>query len=233
MIGFLTPALLFSAFLLLLLVSLSTPIIKTIYIFRLYANVAVTAFNVSADGHSNARFGVWGYCVDAITVSILGQTETTPAGCTPRHLGYNLNGIIGNILQSRGFNPKVISTALTAVLVLHPIACGLTFLALLTSLALLRPGTARGASILTLIFGILATLVTTAAFLIDVIMVAVVRTKVHNETDGDIWLTFGNAIWMTLGATIALWLSLAGACAGVCGFGGGRYGRRARKAGTY
>ncbi|EPQ58223.1 hypothetical protein GLOTRDRAFT_56964 [Gloeophyllum trabeum ATCC 11539] len=231
MLDAIAPFLIFAAFLLLLLVSLSVPIIKTIYIFKLYANVAVSA--LTADAHSNARFGVWGYCVDAVTVSVLGVSETTPGSCSPRHLGYDLNGIIGSVLESRGYNPHVISKAVTAVLVLHPIACGLAFLALLTSLAMLRPGTARGASILTLIFGLLATLVTTAVFLIDVIAVAVVRTKVHNETDGDLWFAFGNAIWMTLGATIALWLSLLGACAGICGFGGGRYRRRSRKAGTY
>ncbi|KZT26306.1 pali-domain-containing protein [Neolentinus lepideus HHB14362 ss-1] len=248
MLAALAPFLLFSAFLLLLLVSISAPIIKTIYIFKLYANVAVGV--LSADARSNARFGVWGYCVEGISVSILGQTETTPTSCSKRHLGYDLSGIIGS---ANGYNPRVLSKALTAVLVLHPIACGLTFLALTTSFAMLRPGTARGASILTLIFGLLATLVTTAVFLVDVIMVAVVRTKVHNESDGVIWLTFGNAVWMALGATVALWLSLTGACAGICGSSRGRYGRyaclilgllriayasffpnrRGRKAGTY
>lgn len=62
-----SPFLNFVAFLLLLLVSLSVPITKSIYLFQLTAKASSSLFNASANG--NARFGVWGYCLSAIDVS--------------------------------------------------------------------------------------------------------------------------------------------------------------------
>jgi hypothetical protein len=54
----LAPFLLFAAFVLLLLVSLSAPIIDSIYLFRLSAT--------TAGAQSNVNFGVWGYCAGAV-----------------------------------------------------------------------------------------------------------------------------------------------------------------------
>ena len=50
----------FVAFLLLLLVSLSVPIIKSLYLFQLSADASSSLL----DSHASAsvRFGVWGYC---------------------------------------------------------------------------------------------------------------------------------------------------------------------------
>jgi uncharacterized protein with PQ loop repeat len=42
--------------------------------------------------------------------------------------------------------------------------------------------------------GILAAIITTLAFLIDVILVAIVRKQVHKETYGDLTLVWGNAV---------------------------------------
>jgi hypothetical protein len=111
----------------------------------------------------------------------------------------------------------LISKTLTAVLVLHPIACGLAFLAFVLSLLMLRrtAGTTRGSALATMITSLLAAIVTTVVFLIDVILVAVVRKRVHDKTDGIVSLTWGNAVWMALGATVALWLAIIGACCGL------------------
>ena len=62
-----TPFLIFAAFLLLLLVTLSVPIIKTIYLLRLTAYASTSFLNASAD--AVARFGVWGYCISSVDVS--------------------------------------------------------------------------------------------------------------------------------------------------------------------
>jgi len=208
--------LLFSAFLLLLLVSLSVPIIKDIFIFRLYANVSAGIFNASATG--NVRFGVWGYCISAINVSVAGiSQDTSSEQCSKPKLGYDFDDNVKRALNVSGVNSSAISRALAAVLVLHPIACGLTFLAFLTSLFILRwrgGGSSRVASIFTLVIGLIAALLTTVVFLIDVIMVAVVRNRIRDETDGDVTGTWGNGVWMTLGATVALWAALVGACVG-------------------
>jgi len=78
-----------------------------------------------------------------------------------------------------------------------PSACALTFLTLLTSLFILRRGsngTSRLPSLLTLIIGTLAAFLTTVVFLIDVIVIAIVRKRVHNASDGDLDLNWGNAV---------------------------------------
>lgn len=67
MLAFLTPFLIFSAFLLLLLVSLSAPVISSIWLFRLAAQASVAIVDASAT--ATVRFGVWGYCISAIDVS--------------------------------------------------------------------------------------------------------------------------------------------------------------------
>ena len=61
-----TPVLLLAAFILLLLVTLSAPIIKSIYLFKLVAHVA-GPFGSSVKG--NAKFGIWGYCFSGVDAS--------------------------------------------------------------------------------------------------------------------------------------------------------------------
>jgi len=227
MLAALTPFLLFVAFLLLLLVSLSVPIIKSIYLFRLAANVSASLFRAGAS--TSVTFGVWGYCSSGVDVVVVGINHDSAGECSKAHLGYTFNKTVGDALHISGFE-NLISRTLTAALVLHPVACGLTFLAFVISLAMLRRGTtgSRIASTLTLATAGLAALITTIIFLIDVILVAVVRKRVNDHSNGDVTLNWGNAVWMTLGATVALWGSLAGACCGICACG-----RRDRKTEHY
>ena len=74
-------ALHFLAFLLLLLVSLSVPIIKDIYIFKLTANVGSSLLKSGASG--SARFGVWGYCWSGLDVSYV---PSLPSPGFPSHV---------------------------------------------------------------------------------------------------------------------------------------------------
>jgi len=226
----LTPLLIFIAFLLLLLVSLSVPVIKSIYLFKLSVNASSSLFNSSAAG--SARFGVWGYCISSLDVSVIGIDHDTAAQCSKAKLGYTFDSAVSSALHVSGLE-NAISHTLTAVLVLHPIACGLTFLALLTSLFIVRrhyqtryqsdyTQVSRIASLLTLGTGLIAALLTTIVFLIDVILVAIVRSHVNGAVHGDLSFNWGNAVWMALGATIALWIALVGACAGLFGCGVGR-----------
>lgn len=60
MIAAIAPFLLFVAFILLLLVTLSVPIIKTIWLFTLSADVSTSLFKSSAS--AVIHFGMWGYC---------------------------------------------------------------------------------------------------------------------------------------------------------------------------
>lgn len=64
-----TPILLLAAFILLLLVSLSVPIIKTIALLKLSATITEGISGLSfasADVTGSVQFGVWGYCISAI-----------------------------------------------------------------------------------------------------------------------------------------------------------------------
>ncbi|KZT68218.1 pali-domain-containing protein [Daedalea quercina L-15889] len=218
MLAAVAPFFFFVAFLLLLLVSLSVPIIKPIYLFHLVGHETSSLYTATG----SAWFGVWGYCISPVDVSVLGNSVDTSASCSKAQLGYDLNQ---NILTEIGasalhLNTSTISKATSAVLVLHPIATGFAFLALVSSLFAIHRrtgnGLSRGASLITLITGSLAALLTTVVFLIDVIFVAVIRHRVRSESDGEFTLNWGNAVWMALGATIALWIALVGVSADIC-----------------
>ena len=66
MLAKLASLLFFVAFLLLLLVSLSVPITKSLYLFQLTADASSSLL----DSHASAsvRFGVWGYCASGADV---------------------------------------------------------------------------------------------------------------------------------------------------------------------
>ncbi|KAI0665128.1 pali-domain-containing protein [Cubamyces menziesii] len=234
MLPAITPFFLFVAFLLLLLVSLSLPIIKSIFLFQLAAYSSASFLDSSASGQ--VRFGVWGYCTSSITVEVIGVDHETAAQCSSTHLGYQFDSNVANALHVSGFT-DTISRTLSAVLVLHPIACALTFVALVTSLFITRrrspQAISRSAAFATLGIALLAAVITTIIFLVDIIFVAVVRHKVDDESHDVLHLSWGNAVWMALAATIALWAAIVSDCAGICGFrrrvnrksanGGGNY----------
>ena len=66
MLASITPVILLAAFVLLLLVSLSVPIIKSIDLLKLTASVSESVSGVSADANGSVKFGVWGYCISQI-----------------------------------------------------------------------------------------------------------------------------------------------------------------------
>ncbi|KAJ1309837.1 hypothetical protein OPQ81_006602 [Rhizoctonia solani] len=222
-VGFIVPFLVFAGFLLLLLVSLSIPIIKTISVLKLAANLQAGFTNTGISG--GVKFGLWGYCVSEITASVIGINRSRPAYCSRTRLGYDVDS---QLLQLLGLDNlgDIFSRGLTFILVLHPIACGLAFLALVFALMLLfRP--ARLASAMALIFSVLAAIVATVAFAIDIAVISIAKNKVSNATDGNLKVTYGAVPWMTLGAMIALWAATVGACCGI--FVGGRRRREAEK----
>ncbi|RDB21279.1 hypothetical protein Hypma_011514 [Hypsizygus marmoreus] len=216
MLAALTPVLIFVAFLLLLLVSLSAPIIKSIFLFRLTANIGSSLLNTGASG--SVAFGVWGYCISAIDISIVGIDHSTTARCSSTRLGYTFDQTVADALHADDLQ-NLISRTTTGALVLHPIVAALIFIAFLASLFALRRGTFTSRIPAILAFALVA-IPTTVVFLIDLIFVALVRHKVRDVSNGGVDLVWGNAVWMTLGATVALWLAMVSSCAGVC------FGRR-------
>jgi len=222
-VGFILPFLALAGFILLLLVSLSVPIIKTISLLNIAANIRAGVTNTGVSG--GLKFGLWGYCVSDITASVIGISQTRNGYCSRSKLGYSVDNQILDTVGLDNLN-DIISRGLTFVLVLHPIACGLAFLALIFALMLLfRP--ARLASAMALVFSVLAAIVATVAFAIDIALTTIARNKVSDATDGNLKVTYGAVPWMTLGAMVALWGAAVAACCGI--FVGGRRRRNAEK----
>lgn len=222
---FIVPFLLFSAWLLLLLVSLSLPIIKTIYILEVKSKAALP---VQTSVATSIRFGVWGMCLGAYKFGTSGATWDNTGMCTAPRLGYSVDDAVLQLTGQVGL-AKIALTALMGVLVLHPIACGLAFISLLASL-ITTWNPIRSLNVISLISVILAAVSTTIVFVIDVILIPIARTKVEEATKGSLTVSFGNAAWMTLAAAVVLWFGVIGASAiacGCCGCGK-RRGRRAK-----
>ncbi|KAH9842677.1 pali-domain-containing protein [Rhodofomes roseus] len=185
MLADVVPFFILVVFVLLLLGSLSVPIIKAIFPLHLVGH-ATSSFHTAT---GSVWFGVWGYCISPVDVSL-----ATTHSNGDRAISYLLRAIIA--------------------------AMGFAFLALVSSLFMVhrRPGSglSRSTSLVTLVSGILAALLTTVVFLVDVILAAVVRRRVGSESDGALTLNWGNAVWMALGSSNALWIALVGVSANVC-----------------
>lgn len=136
---------------------------------------------------------------------------------------------------------------LTYVLILHPIGqppgfsrlpiqsgghtdvlktgAGLAFVAFSFGLC----GSARYSRIGTILMSItasIAVIVTLVAFIVDMILFEIIRSRIRSDTEGN-KAKLGNAIWMTLAALIALML---GTCTAACGsFGRYRHRRRTER----
>ncbi|KAF8271242.1 pali-domain-containing protein [Lactarius quietus] len=107
---------------------------------------------------------------------------------------------------------------LTFTLVLHPIAAGLSGLALLFGLC--GAGYHRAGTVLMALSSSLAALVTFIAFILDIALFSIARHEFRKFG----WSSqYGNALWMTLGALVAL---LLGICTAGCGVFGSYKRRR-------
>jgi hypothetical protein len=233
-----TPFLLFSAFLLLLLVTLSAPIIDAIYLFRLTLDADSSIPGTSAA--AAVQFGVFGYCVSDVEASVLGFGGNRAATCSSPRLGYTVGDTVRRVLRADRLDDFITRTT-TAVLVLNPIATAFAFVAFLASLFMLRreraftrsrigrhttsvetTRTSRLASFLTSGFALLAALLATATFFANIAVVAILRNRLRDSGIDDIRADWGNGVWMTLGAAIALWIAVVGALCGICSCGRSR-----------
>jgi hypothetical protein len=110
---------------------------------------------------------------------------------------------------------STISRLTTSVLVLHPIACLLTFSAFILSILLLlrirsaqastgksAPFSSNGMTHLTLIASTLSAIIATAAVAVDVALVIVIGNQLSDNID----VASGMAGGMVLGVAVVLWL---------------------------
>ena len=222
--------LLFVAFILFLLVGLSLPIIKSIYLLKLNASPNPNQPKTSVA--STLTFGVWGFCATRyvtnclllglcicipisfyllLTPSVLDGPENFDE-CFGPQLGYT---IPANVVSLIGLSPSVVQillNALVVLLVLHPVAASLSFLTFINSHFLGH----HAVSIVALILAIITSLVSTAVFAVDLALVLVAKANVKNINIGTFNILWGNAVWMVLVATLLTWIAVGLLSARAC-----------------
>lgn len=189
--------LIFAAFALLLVSTISAPVFRPISLLDVYS------------GGERSTFGVFGYCLGG-------------GACSNRGLGYNLPGVISNIAGTSYSNQNIVR--LTRALVLHPIACGIAFLAFLVATLSERFG-----YLFSSLLCFLAFIVSLVAMAIDFGLFVAARNHVNNNSSafvggfgdgaggiGNVSASLGNAVWMTLAATVSLFIASLVVCFGVC-----------------
>jgi hypothetical protein len=94
--------------------------------------------------------------------------------------------------------------ALVVLLVLHPIAAGLSLITFVNSLFLGH----HAVSIVALIWSLITALVSTIVFAVDLALVIVARNNVKVIKVANFEVTWGNGVWMVLTATIFTWVGV-------------------------
>ncbi|CAK3764271.1 related to palI [Lecanosticta acicola] len=184
-------ALLFISSILLLMVTISAPVTHHLGL------LSVQLGNTTTDqGHqSTIHFGTLGYC-----------TSNTAQGgdvCTGRHIGYNPAHVMASIDNTQfGYLSAGTSDSLTRVMVLHPIACGVTFIAFLLSI-----GAGIVGSLASFFAALLAWALTFIVMATDFVLFGIVRRHVNDGQGSPAQAHFSKAIWMLV---VAFLLELLG-----------------------
>jgi hypothetical protein len=107
---------------------------------------------------------------------------------------------------------EAVLKGLLVILVLHPIAAGLSFVTLISSLFL----ASHSLSILALVLAIITALVSSVVFAVDLALVIVAKNQVSQLEDLQFAIQWGNAPWMGLAAVILTWLAVVALSARAC-----------------
>ncbi|RDL40351.1 uncharacterized protein BP5553_00330 [Venustampulla echinocandica] len=173
--------LIFAASILLLVTTISAPVIN---------NIALLKVDLSG-GDSSLSFGTFGYCI----------TQPGDDVCSGKHIGYNP----AEILEGAGieeFNRASTDStkALTRVMILHPVACGVSFIAFLLAL-----GSGFCGAIFASVVAMLAFLISLVAVICDFVSFGIIKRHVNNEDSGN-KANFSVAIWLILVAMLCLFI---------------------------
>jgi len=183
--------LLFAAAVLLLITTISAPVVGDIAILK------VTLTNKSDIRHSSVTFGTFGHCVLDVA-----PAETDQDYCTKKSIGYNPATIMETI-DKVSYNTASIDTskALTRVMILHPIACGLAFIAFLLSL-----GAGVFGALLASFVSAITFLITLAVMACDFVAFGIIKDKVNKDGSGS-HAFYSVGMWTILAAMILLFFA--------------------------
>ncbi|CAG7846034.1 SubName: Full=Uncharacterized protein {ECO:0000313/EMBL:CCA69234.1} [Serendipita indica DSM 11827] len=167
----------FVAFLLLLLVSVSLPVTKTIKYFTLSLDMTSGTFATGVKG--SVSFGNYGYCYSDIIVKVVGITNTVPGECSKVKLGFKFDQRLVDLLRLQDLQ-DAINGGLTFALVVNPIACGFTFLTLIFAIWFaFRHKHGLAPLILGAISGLIAAILATIAFVVNYVIMSVTKKNVE------------------------------------------------------
>ncbi|KAK3117244.1 hypothetical protein LTR53_001579 [Teratosphaeriaceae sp. CCFEE 6253] len=185
-------ALLLITSILLLITTISAPIINHISLLR------VTLTNSTQIRHSSVAFGTFGYCLLDVP-----PTNTEHDWCTRRHIGYKPADVMARIDRSAPSEMvSGTSDALTHVMVLHPIACGLAFVAFLAAL-----GSGVIGSLIGALAAFIAWVLVLASIAVDFSLFGIIKHHVNRDHSGS-KARFGTAIWLLLASFVSLFFGM-------------------------
>ena len=145
--------------------------------------------------------------------SVLQQPDWFENGvCYGPRLGYDIPPEITNLV---GVSPSLVNAiekVLSVVLILHPVACGLSFIGFILAIFLGPHRIAIG----TLIVSIVTGLSTALVFAIDLALVLVARKEITDVTAFHFRIDFGAGVWMMLVSLIATWTAVVLLSARAC-----------------
>ncbi|KFY28434.1 hypothetical protein V493_02933 [Pseudogymnoascus sp. VKM F-4281 (FW-2241)] len=171
--------LLLAACVLLIVTTITAPVVKDLAIFR-----------VDLEDGSSVNFGTFGYCI----------LREGGHSCTKAAIGYSpVTELDGLGAGDYGSASKTTADSLTRVMVLHPVACGLAFLAFVASL-----GASIFGSLCAALMSSVAWLITLVVLITDFVAWGIVRKKVND--DGNSHASYDVGIWTLLAAFVVLFL---------------------------
>jgi len=166
--------LLFCAAVLLLVSTITAPVVHNISLLK-----------VSANGGSSATFGALGYCAS-------NSGASASNACSSSKIGYDIAAVVSSATGT-SYSSSTLNH-LTSSLVLHPIATGLTFIAFLIALFAHRIGFILASSV-----AALAWVVTLALLILDMVIFGSVKRHVDDLSNAvAVKATFGVGIWLVV-----------------------------------
>lgn len=176
--------LLLVATILLVITCISAPVVHNLSVLKVVLPQNNNQYN------PNIAFGTFGYCV---------QQSSGNDDCSRSHVGYDAADVLSNA-SGGAFNTGDFSAdtanGLTRVMVLHPVAAGLSFISFLLAL-----GAGVVGSFLAAIVSLITFIVTLVVLITDFVGFAILKNAVNSSNTGAT-SEFGACMWTLLVAAI-------------------------------
>ncbi|GAA5929183.1 hypothetical protein JCM3775_006757 [Rhodotorula graminis] len=187
--------LLFAATILLIIASITSPVVNNIALARATVSIGVNQIR--------ANFGVFGYCLVEN-----GNSDV----CTSSQVGYQVPQVlltVGELTGVLSSSTESAVNATTSALILHPIAAALSFLAFLIAACSDRLGFLCAS-----LTAALACLVALAAMVLDLVLVAVVRSYLNRNSavNAAVDVSYEVGTWLTVAAFACLFVGVFTTC---------------------